>query len=113
MGCRVVEKSRRWDIAQLKCRATGLSRRWDVAQMGYRAIVMSRIGKVRQMGCRAIEMSRRWDIAQKKCRANDVNRLFPRNVIVNFEHVCLKMLCSFGLEKFVKVYAKQLQVMES
>jgi len=24
---------------------------------------------------------------------------FPRYVIVNFEHVCLKMLCSFGLVK--------------
>jgi len=65
MGCRATGKSRRWDIAQLKCRATGLSRRWDVAQMGYRAIEMSRIWKVAQMVCRAIEMSRRWDIAQK------------------------------------------------
>jgi len=31
MGCRAIEKSRKWDIAQLKCRAIEMSRRWDVA----------------------------------------------------------------------------------
>jgi len=65
MGCRAIEKSRKWDVAQLKSRANGMSRYREVVQMGYRAVEMSRIWTVAQMGCRAIEMSRRWDIAQK------------------------------------------------
>jgi len=44
MGCRAIEKSRKWDVAQLGSRAVGkMSRNWIVAQMGYRAIEMSRI----------------------------------------------------------------------
>ena len=65
MGCRAIEKSRKWDVAQMGCRAVEKSRKWDVAQMESRAVEMSRIWKVAQMGCRAIGMSRRWDIAQK------------------------------------------------
>ena len=73
MGCRAIENSRKWDIAQLKCRATGLSRRWDIAQLKWRAS----------------EKSRKWDVAQmryraKKCRANDVN---PSGVVLYTMHI--------------------------
>ena len=53
MGCRAIEKSRKWDVAQTGCRAVEKSRNWDVAQLGSRANGISR----------------------KKCRTNDVNSL--------------------------------------
>jgi len=65
MGCRAIEKSRKWDVAQLKSRANGMSRNWEVAQVGCRADGISRNWNVAHLKSRAIEMSRRWDIAQK------------------------------------------------
>jgi len=41
MGCHAIEKSRKWDVAQLKSHANGMSRNWEVAQLKCRADGMS------------------------------------------------------------------------
>ena len=67
MGCRAIELSRNWVVAQMGCRANEMSRDWNVAQLGGRVIDA-------QIKCRSDGMSR-WKIVAQMAFPPSVFRL--------------------------------------